>query len=156
MHACLHIPFHVLRSLGTLQINLCLQIYFDAGCLRTPASFCLNSSNTYYPMTNYGLNLLTYYFLDQANLLVLDAAADATASNSRFAFIWSVSSAQPRVAYCRCHNTCDLVGCWCLACRFVFGHSASLLHYQGLRSEPIKTVTVLTHLCRQCTAFGHA
>lgn len=41
-------------------------------------------------MTNHGLNLLTYYFLDEADRLVADEDADVTSSNSRFQFILTV------------------------------------------------------------------
>ena len=72
---------------------VCLQIYFSDGCLRSPASTCLNSTNVYYPMTNHGLNLLTYYFLDEADLLVDDEDADVNTDNTRYQFIWTVWSA---------------------------------------------------------------
>ncbi len=41
-------------------------------------------------MTNHGLNLLTYYFLDEADRFVADEDADVTTSNSRFQFILTV------------------------------------------------------------------
>ena len=66
-----------------------LQIYFSDGCLRSPASTCLNSSAVYYPMTNHGLNLLTYYFLDQADSLAADPYA--TYSDTSFQFVYQVS-----------------------------------------------------------------
>lgn len=44
-------------------------------------------------MTNHGLNLLTYYFLDEADLLVDDEDADVNTENTRYQFIWTVWSA---------------------------------------------------------------
>ena len=74
-----------------LMLTNCeLQVYFGEGCLRTPASTCLNSSNPYYPTTNHGLNLLTYFFLDRAVLMVDDSDASLTTSNTRYQFIWAV------------------------------------------------------------------
>ncbi|KAL3155070.1 hypothetical protein ABBQ38_011135 [Trebouxia sp. C0009 RCD-2024] len=63
------------------------QVFFGNGCLRSPASTCVNSSDVYYPMTNHGLNLLTYYFLDEADRFVADADEDVTEANPRFQFI---------------------------------------------------------------------
>ena len=68
----------------------CLQVYFSSGCLRSSASTCLNTSNVYYPMTNHGLNLLTYYYMDQADLLTDDEDVDVTEANSRYGFIQAV------------------------------------------------------------------
>lgn len=67
-----------------------MQIYYYDGCLRYPANTCLNSTNAYYPMTDHGLNLLTYYFLDQADRLANGSAADINIGNPRFRFIWEV------------------------------------------------------------------
>lgn len=85
----LQLPFSLVYS---MLLQVCMQIYFRDGCLRHPASTCLNSTNVFYPMTNHGLNLLTYYFLDQADRLANDSAADVNAYNSRFQFIWEVRS----------------------------------------------------------------
>lgn len=41
-------------------------------------------------MTNHGLNLLTYYFLDEADRFVADADEDVTEANPRFQFILAV------------------------------------------------------------------
>lgn len=41
-------------------------------------------------MTNHGLNLLTYYYMDQADLLVDDADVDVINTNSRYGFIQAV------------------------------------------------------------------
>lgn len=41
-------------------------------------------------MTNHGLNLLTYYYMDQADLLTDDEDADVTLANSRYGFIQAV------------------------------------------------------------------
>ena len=81
-----HIYFHIL----VFTRVSCLQVYFSSGCLRSSASTCLNASNVYYPMTNNGLNLLTYYYMDQADLLVDDEDADVTYTNSRYGFIQAV------------------------------------------------------------------
>ena len=41
-------------------------------------------------MTNHGLNLLTYYYMDQADLLTDDEDADVTEANTRYDFIQAV------------------------------------------------------------------
>ena len=41
-------------------------------------------------MTNYGLNLLLYYYLDQADRFAADAEEDVVQSNPRFQFILAV------------------------------------------------------------------
>ncbi|DBA80194.1 TPA: hypothetical protein ACH3X2_007658 [Trebouxia sp. C0005] len=76
-------------------------VYYSDGCLRLPASTCLNSSNIWYPPTNHGLNLLTYYYLDRTTLMVDDDDEDIGTTNTRFQFIWGVTDSDMSAAQSR-------------------------------------------------------
>ncbi|DBB01294.1 TPA: hypothetical protein ACH3X3_011692 [Trebouxia sp. C0006] len=76
-------------------------IYYSDGCLRSPASSCLNSSDIWYPPTNHGLNLLTYYYLDRTTLMVDDDDEDIGTTNTRFQLIWGVTDSDMSAAQSR-------------------------------------------------------
>lgn len=101
----------------------CLQVYFSSGCLRSSASTCLNTSNVYYPMTNHGLNLLTYYYMDQADLLTDDEDVDVTEANSRYGFIQAVRLIPVLAHICNTYaitRTHVQSGLWMRAWQFCF------------------------------------
>ena len=65
-------------------------------------------------MTNHGLNLYTYYYLDQADRLANDSLADVNADNFRFQFIWTVGLLTVKYAnkstVIQLHEHVDIVG----------------------------------------------
>ena len=72
-------------------------LLFGTGCLRAAASGpCYTPDSPFYPHTNYGLDALLKYYVQQAQLLAADNPVTLNLADTRYTFIWEARHARAR------------------------------------------------------------